>query len=48
MTREKIATKFSKQAEPIIGSRRSQEITDAWAELKSAPDVRPLISMLNI
>ena len=48
MTSEEIATKFSKQAEPIIGSNRAQEITHAWAELKSAPDVRPLVSMLNI
>ena len=48
MTDEDIAQKFRAQSVPVIGEERSYKVVNAWNKLADAPDIRPLIKMMDI
>ena len=48
MTEEDIAQKFRAQSVPVIGEERSYKVVNAWSKLADAPDIRPLIKMMDI
>ena len=48
MTEEDIAQKFLAQSVPVIGEERSFKVVNAWSKLADAPDIRPLIKMMDI
>ncbi len=47
MSDDDIATKFRAQGEPVIGAERCGEVIDAWTNVAEAPDMRPLIHMMD-
>ena len=48
MTGEDIARKFRAQSVPVIGEEQSSMVVNAWGQLADAPDMQPLIKMMDI
>ncbi len=48
MTGEDIAQKFRAQSVPVIGEEQSSMVVRAWDQLADAPDMQPLIQMIDI
>ena len=48
MTGEDIVQKFRSQSVPVIGEEQSTMVVNAWDQLADAPDMRPLIKMMDI
>jgi 2-methylcitrate dehydratase len=48
MRDDDIEDKFKALAGPVLGERRCREALDAWWRVRAAPDLRPLITLLDL